>query len=84
MSNWGRDFYAKEVARLDKVRDAERAIEKTERLKRLESTGDIDPNCKGCEPYYEHPVASPFCPNHKASARCESGGYNHCTCDTCF
>ena len=21
---------------------------------------------------------------HNASERCESGGYSHCTCDTCF
>lgn len=25
-----------------------------------------------------------FHPRHDASARCESGGRNHCTCDTCF
>lgn len=23
-------------------------------------------------------------PRHTASARCESGKRNHCTCDTCF
>lgn len=23
-------------------------------------------------------------PPHFASTRCESGGYNHCSCDTCF
>lgn len=23
-------------------------------------------------------------PRHNASSRCRSGGYNHCTCDTCF
>lgn len=23
-------------------------------------------------------------PPHKASDRCESGKYNHCTCDICF
>lgn len=23
-------------------------------------------------------------PSHSASSRCESGGRNHCTCDTCF
>ncbi len=25
-----------------------------------------------------------FGPPHHASPRCESGGHNHCTCDTCF
>ena len=23
-------------------------------------------------------------PSHDASSRCQSGGHNHCTCDTCF
>jgi hypothetical protein len=23
-------------------------------------------------------------PRHNASARCKSGGYAHCSCDTCF
>jgi len=23
-------------------------------------------------------------PSHWASPRCESGGYNHCSCDVCF
>lgn len=26
----------------------------------------------------------PFGPNKYASPRCESGGRNYCTCDTCF
>jgi hypothetical protein len=25
-----------------------------------------------------------FGPPHNASPRCQSGGHNHCTCDTCF
>lgn len=25
-----------------------------------------------------------FHPSHRASTRCQSGGHNHCTCDTCF
>lgn len=25
-----------------------------------------------------------FAPPHDASPNCESGGHNHCTCDTCF
>ena len=25
-----------------------------------------------------------FGPSHDASPRCKSGGYDHCTCDTCF
>lgn len=26
----------------------------------------------------------PFGPNRKASSRCQSGGHDYCTCDTCF
>ncbi len=54
------------------------------KINRMEATGDLDPNCKGCKPYYEHPTVLPFAPSHKASNRCESGKYPHCTCDTCF
>lgn len=25
-----------------------------------------------------------FAPPHEASPNCKSGGYNHCSCDTCF
>ena len=25
-----------------------------------------------------------FFPPHRASSLCQSGGHNHCTCDTCF
>lgn len=32
--------------------------------------------CKGCESGDLSP--------HLASRRCESGGYDHCSCDVCF
>jgi hypothetical protein len=35
--------------------------------------------CKTCD---EH--GDGMMPGHHASPRCESGGYNHCSCDTCF
>lgn len=35
--------------------------------------------CQTCVRY-----AGQMHPNHDASPRCESGGRNHCTCDTCF
>lgn len=25
-----------------------------------------------------------YLPRHKAKPNCESGGYDHCTCDICF
>lgn len=37
-------------------------------------TNDAD-DCKGCQQGG---------PSHYASDRCESGKYNHCSCDTCF
>lgn len=36
--------------------------------------------CKGCESNEERG----FGPAHYASVNCESGGLDHCTCDTCF
>lgn len=38
------------------------------------------PDCKGCQ----YNVKEGFGPPHDASKRCQSGGYDHCTCDTCF
>lgn len=38
--------------------------------------------CPYCE--REKEAGEFFFPNHHASSRCESGGHNHCTCDTCF
>jgi hypothetical protein len=39
------------------------------------------PPCSECE----HIKANGgFGPPHNASPRCQSGGHNHCTCDTCF
>ena len=31
-----------------------------------------------------HYCAIKWLPQHKASFGCRSGGYNHCTCGTCF
>jgi len=57
-----------------------------EQIKRLEASGDLDPECPGCRERYENPglPIDVFAPHHKASTRCRSGGYDHCTCDTCF
>jgi hypothetical protein len=38
--------------------------------------------CGYCDSEREN--GSTFFPAHKSSARCRSGGYNHCSCDTCF
>jgi len=37
-------------------------------------------NCEYCKKI----AASGFGPSHFASANCQSGRRNHCTCDTCF
>lgn len=54
------------------------------RIARLERLGVIDPGCSYCREFYDHPRLAPFAPSHRASARCQSGGRAHCTCDTCF
>ena len=38
--------------------------------------------CKLCD--QERAANSDFHPPHDASPRCESGGYTHCSCGTCF
>jgi hypothetical protein len=38
-------------------------------------------NCKYCQEIKER---GGFGPSHFASRNCQSGGRNHCTCDTCF
>lgn len=38
--------------------------------------------CSYCDLEYQKPTW--VFPPHTASPRCQSGGYNHCTCDTCF
>jgi hypothetical protein len=59
-----------------------------ERIARLEQSGDLDPACLTClrefYPVLRETGKLPFAPSHKASKRCESGKYAHCTCDTCF
>lgn len=37
------------------------------------------PDCRMCQE-----IKDGFGPRHDASPRCQSGGYPHCTCDTCF
>lgn len=41
---------------------------------------DHDVNCGTCEVFGDDPMLPP----HDASARCESGGRNHCTCSICY
>lgn len=58
-----------------------------EAIARLEASGDLVKDCKGCADRYEAKDQMPwevFAPHHKASSRCQSGKRNHCTCDTCF
>ena len=38
--------------------------------------------CSTCDS--ERKAGSDFHPPHDASPRCESGGRDHCSCDTCF
>ena len=54
-------------------------------IARWERTGDLDPDCSGCqERYAAADPRSVFAPYHKPSRNCESGKYAHCTCDKCF
>lgn len=61
-----------------------------DRIKELESTGDFNPNCETCQVHFYPAVksgdsiTSVFAPRHKASDKCKSGKYNHCSCDICF
>ena len=42
--------------------------------------GILVPGCSTCDRH----VSGAMMPSHFASARCESGGHPHCTCDSCF
>ena len=59
-------------------------------IARLEADGRLSPTCRMCqEVFYPavrdgKPIWNVFAPPHKASPRCQSGKYPHCTCDTCF
>lgn len=69
------------------TKEMKEMIEKA--IKDLEKEGKLDPNCKGCEEFYEQMRKGKqfwtiFAPRHKASESCRSGKRNHCTCDTCF
>lgn len=58
-----------------------------EMILRWEKEGRLDPNCYSCRDYYYYNNLMPnevFAPSHKASDHCQSGKYNHCTCDSCF
>lgn len=50
----------------------------------LTADGDViwDPSCRTCTE--SNPFGIAFVPSHRASSRCQSGGRNHCTCDSCF
>lgn len=67
------------------VNDAE--VFNTRRIRELEASGDLDPDCQSCRADH-YPVLErgevPFAPRHRASNRCESGKRPHCTCDVCF
>lgn len=47
----------------------------------LRRWGDYVEGCPTCEAIEK---SGGFGPYHNASKYCESGKYNHCTCDTCF
>lgn len=55
-----------------------------EHYKELEKIGYMMPKgkCDYCD--RERKERNLHFPSHKSSSRCKSGGYNHCTCDTCF
>jgi hypothetical protein len=75
------EFYGMEEEMSD---DTKRYIED------MESLGVIDRECKFCKRIFYPELEKGarldkiFAPRHKASLRCRSGHYNHCTCDTCF
>ena len=61
-----------------------------EYIRELENKGMLDPNCRTCQNVFYPAIRNGmqytdiFAPRHKASPRCRSGKYPHCTCDTCF
>ena len=55
-------------------------------IARWEADGMLIDGCEGCGIFYDSP-GMPWevtAPRHKASRNCESGGYSHCSCDSCF
>ena len=63
------------------------------KIAELEAAGRLDPTCRGCDEHYRfyrerwdpaEPWMTPFAPPHTALSSCRSGGYAHCTCDSCF
>jgi hypothetical protein len=57
-----------------------------EQIQRWEDNGWLDPNCRGCQVFYdstEKPV-DVFAPGHRSNHWCKSGGRPHCTCGSCF
>lgn len=50
------------------------------RQRHLIENGTWDPDCTYCRQH----TPGEMMPSHTASPRCQSGGRNHCTCDTCF
>ena len=76
--------------------DVSRLVAQTESGNRVEQNGDFsvwrkvepipprafDPECDTCISLRLREGA--FYPPHYAMHNCRSGGWNHCTCDTCF
>jgi hypothetical protein len=57
-----------------------------EQIQRWEDNGWLDPNCRGCQVFYdstEMPM-DVFAPGHRSNHWCKSGGRPHCTCGSCF
>lgn len=52
-----------------------------ERRERSRNPRKYVDGCKTCEDIKAH---DGFGPSHDASYGCESGWYEHCSCDTCF
>lgn len=79
-----REFHAKEISpeQLSReISDVEQRI-KAQIRDDLNRGKAVVGECKYCDD--ERLAGSTFHPRHNASPRCESGGRNHCTCDTCF
>ena len=84
------------VVKADHKADVSRLVAQTESGDRVEQNGDFnvwrkveslpprafDPECDTCISLRLR--EGTYFPPHYASRHCMSGGWNHCTCDTCF
>jgi hypothetical protein len=77
---------AERTARWERDRDKTPPETREAMIARWERQGFLDPACRGCREVYDSPKrpSEVFGPGHKASDRCRSGKYPHCSCDTCF